>query len=118
MNLCVTVEDIAEVKFPGNLAISGPHPKRATFDGCSAGECLRQQPYSRVTDIPSGTPRHTTWFGHGNHTDSHLSTVQHHFTLINNTDFTTLTCTCTCTDAAICAYAFQLRGCHSDTDSI
>jgi len=38
VSLRATVEDVAEVKLSGNLAVSRAHDDRASYNSCSAGQ--------------------------------------------------------------------------------
>jgi len=129
-DLYATVEDAIEVKLSGNLAVSRPHDKRASFVSCSAtrqsqinaaassAQGLANNAHSYLQSISSGTRRYTTWFGA--YTASRKSTVQSHFRLINSRQFSGFTYDCTCTDSGIyayvCTYILQSWDCLSVTD--
>jgi len=119
--LFATVEDAAEVKLSGNLAVPRVHAKLATFVGCpptnqslinaaaAAARNYVNNTYSYILGISGGSPRHTTWFG--TYTVSRRSTVRIHFQSISSSQFSNFTYDCTCTRngtfAYVCAYILQ-----------
>jgi peptidyl-Lys metalloendopeptidase len=116
MVLYATVEDVAEVKLSGNLAVSHTHDKRdLTFDNCEwyqqdsirviAGttQVLAAAAYVYISGISESTDRYKTWFGC--YTDSNKDTVQDKLYWISRYDFSSFTYDCrTCTQSDIPAY--------------
>jgi peptidyl-Lys metalloendopeptidase len=114
--LYATVDDVAQFKLSGNLAVSHDHDKRATFVSCSAArrtlintaaasaQTYTNNAYSYLVGLSSGRPRYRTWFG--TYTASRKSTVQTHFRLIRSHPFSTFTYDCSCTDPNTYAYVY------------
>jgi len=113
-DLYANVQDVAEVKLSGNLAVSNLHVKRASFVGCSA---LRQSQlntaavsaqyyaiyaYNYISSLSSVTARYKTWFG--TYTPARKNAVQSHYQLIKNHAFSSYKYDCTCNDPGIYAY--------------
>jgi len=116
-NFLATVEDAAEVKLSGTLAVSPVHDKRATFVGClparriqinaaaSSAQTYSVRAYSYIRGISSRTLRYTTWFG--TYTSSRKSIVQDHFQRISSRQFSSFTYDCsTCTAPDTFAYVY------------
>jgi len=113
-NLYATVEDVAEVKLSGNLAVTRVHDKRAGFLSCSAprwsqintaitnAEDYAELAYSHLRGISTSTTRYNTWFG--NYTASRKSTVENHFRLMDSNKFSSFTYDCYCAIPGIYAY--------------
>ena len=113
-DLYATVGDTPKVKLSGDLPPPRVRDKQADPGSCSpdrvlqlgiAGEDAKdyaRNTYFYLTDISSGTTRYTTWFGE--YDEGRKNTVEEHFGLIDDNDFSSYTYDCTCTDADTYAY--------------
>ena len=123
-NLRATIEDVAEVKLSGNLAVSRVHHKR---DGAKFSQCSDSQQTQINTAVPNaqayasnafgylaaatqGTARYTTWFGV--YSTPRRDIVQSHFSSIKTNQFSSYTYNCNCVFTGgyfgyVCAYILQ-----------
>ena len=115
MNLYATVQDSAQVKLSGNLAVSRVHVKRVTYASCAwidmvllqnaidSAQTYVDRACSYIKGLSGTTPRYKAWFG--TYTDSRKSTIQDHFRSISSHQFSSFTYDCACTDSDKLAYA-------------